>query len=43
MARRQETTLDMVKSFFGEDLHGLAGDVQKRKAKELLYQLAVRE
>lgn len=40
MARRQNTTVEMVQSFFGKDLTGLAGDVKKRKAKDLLYSLA---
>lgn len=40
MARRQNTTVEMVQSFFGKDLTGLTGDVKKRKAKEFLYSLA---
>lgn len=37
MAKRQDTTLEMIRSFFGEDLKGLAGEVQRRKAKDFLY------
>lgn len=40
MARRQNTTVEMVQSFFGKDFAGLAGDVKKRKAKDFLYSLA---
>ncbi len=40
MARRQNTTVEMVQSFFGKDLAGLTGDVKRRKAKEFLYSLA---
>ena len=42
LAAEENTSLDLVKRFFGEDYSGLAGDVKRRKAKELLYELAVR-
>ncbi len=34
MAKRQNTTIEMVKSFFGEDLSMLERDVKERKAKD---------
>lgn len=37
LARRQNTTLDMVKRFFGEDYSLLVGDVKRQKAEEWIY------
>lgn len=37
MARRQNTTMDMVRRFFGDDLALLAGDVRRQKAEEWIY------
>lgn len=37
MARRQNTTMDMVCRFFGDDLALLAGDVRHKKAEEWIY------
>lgn len=37
MARRQNTTMDMVRRFFGDDLALLAGDVRHQKAEEWIY------
>ncbi len=34
MAKRQNTTLDMIKGFFGEDLAMLGRDVKEQKAKD---------
>ena len=41
IAQRQNTTLDMVKDFFGADLAGLEPDVRKKKAIWLIYQNAI--
>lgn len=37
MAKRQNTTIDMVKRFFGEDFSLLAGDVKRQKAEDWIY------
>lgn len=36
MAKRQNTSVDMIKSFFGEDLSGLRRDLLERKATAYL-------
>ncbi|MBQ9147997.1 MAG: hypothetical protein IJX69_00325 [Oscillospiraceae bacterium] len=38
MAKRQNTTIEMVKRFFGEDFSLLAGDVKRQKAEDWIYQ-----
>lgn len=38
MAKRQNTTIDMVKRFFGEDFSLLASDVKRQKAEGWIYQ-----
>lgn len=38
MAQRQNTTIEMVKRFFGEDLSLLEGDVKRQKAEQWIYQ-----
>jgi len=37
IAKRQNTTIQMIKKFFGEDLKMLESDVLKSKAKEWIY------
>lgn len=38
LAKRQSTSMDMVKRFFGEDFALLAGDVKRQKAEEWIWQ-----
>ena len=37
MAERQNTTVDMIKTFFGENLSMLERDVKERKALDWIY------
>lgn len=37
MARKQNTTMEMIKRFFGEDLSMLAQDVKRQKAEDWIY------
>jgi len=37
MAERQNTTIEIIKQFFGEDLKMLESDVLKNKAREWIY------
>lgn len=37
MAERQNSTVDMIKRFFGEDFAMLADDVERRKAEEWIF------
>ena len=43
IVREQNTNMEMVKRFFGDDLSGLAGDVRIKKARDLVYETAVRK
>ncbi len=38
MARKQNTTMEMIKRFFGEDLSMLERDVMRRKAEDWIYE-----
>lgn len=43
MAKRQNTTIEMVKRFFGEDFSLLASDVKRQKAENWIYQQVTKE
>ena len=38
MARRQKTSMEMIRKFFGEDLHLLESDVRRQKADAWIYE-----
>jgi len=38
MAQRQKTTMEMIRKFFGEDLHLLESDVRRQKADAWIYE-----
>lgn len=43
LAKRQNTTMDMVRRFFGEDLSLLEGDARRKKAEDWIYQQVTQE
>jgi len=38
MAQRQKTSMEMIRKFFGEDLHLLESDVRRQKADAWIYE-----
>ena len=42
IARQQNTDMELVKRFFGDDLSGLTRDVKIRKVRDLVYESAVK-
>jgi len=43
MAKREHSTIEMMRRFFGDDLSLLKGDVLKKKARDYIYDNAVLE
>ena len=43
IAREQNSSMEMVKRFFGDDFSGLSGDVKIKKARDLVYERATKK